>query len=344
MNVSGDMQLKWIGKGFSEKIIDCEMLLSQTMLADSSITSSDYDGRFRLKTTTGLLSVFFRPVKTLTLKLSMPFLYKQGPDGKTGPFGDLSLDVSGSWGALNRGFAGLTIGFPTGYSSIMKDNMSFLSLENQLGSGLFGASARAGYSFSPEWGILNIGASYSAGLFAIRTSEYGYDQNTDLIIYDKKTFELARNGFGARNDAGVTRPDFLGVFADLGIKTETVNHGISVGYYYPAAPVTYETLVKANTTTTFATRALAQAYLDAGDTVANVKSFAAGQRTDSTWEYVTRTTLTRKTFPSLTLQYNIEKNDLAFPIFLGGMVKLDYNNRLNFGGFGLGLGFKFPVY
>jgi hypothetical protein len=344
LDLSGDMHLKWIGKGIAGKLIDADIVLSEAMIADSStIGGSEYDGRFRVKTTQALVSFYAHPGKILDLKLSMPFLIRQGPEGKTGPFGDMVLDVSRSWGALNMVSAGLTLGFPTGYSTIMSDNTHFLSPENQVGNGLFGAAVRASYGFAPDWGIIDIGASYSAGLFAIRTSDYGYDPTTDNITYGTKAFEVARDGWGARNDAGVVTPDHIGLFADFGIKTETVNHGISIGYFYPAAPMGYEALDKGNTTSPFTTKALAQQYLDTSNHVSNTTYFAAGQRADNTWEYLSKTTFTKKALPSLTLQYNIEKNDLVFPIFLGGMVKMDYDNRLNFSGFSLGIGFKFPV-
>jgi hypothetical protein len=344
LGLSGDLHLKWIGKGIAGKLIDADIVLSEAMIADSStINGSQYDGRFRVKITQALVSFYLHPGKVLDLKLSMPFLIKQGPDGKTGPFGDMVLDVSRSWGTLNMVSAGLTLGFPTGYSTIMSDNTHFLSPESQVGNGLFGATVRASYGFASDWGIIDIGASYSAGLFAIRTSSYGYNPITDNITYDTKAFEVARDGWGARNDAGVVTPDHIGLFADFGIKTETVNHGIGIGYYYPAAPMGYETLDKGNTASPFSTKALAQEYLDTSNHASNTTYFAAGQRADNTWEYLSKTTFTKKTFPSLTLQYNIEKNDMVFPIFLGGMVKLDYDNRLNFGGFSLGVGFKFPV-
>ncbi len=345
LGLSGDLHLKWIGKGIAGKLIDAEVILSEAMIADSSkLGGSQYDGTFRTKITQALVSFYVHPGKVLDLKLSMPFLIKQTPDGKTGPFGDMLLDVSRSWGTLNMFAAGLTLNFPTGYSTIMSDDTHFLAQESQVGNGLFGATARASYAFAPDWGIINVGASYSAGLFALRTSSYGYDPNTDQITYDTKAFQVARDGWGARNDAGVVTPDRIGMFVDFGIKTETVNHGFSIGYYYPTLAISnYETLAKGNTPTPFATRALAQASLNAGDTVPNTQYYVAGQRQDSTWEYLARTTVGQRMFPSLTLQYNIEKNDITFPIFLGGAVKMDYDNRLNFSAFSLGIGFKFPV-
>ncbi|HUI93868.1 MAG TPA: hypothetical protein VLX68_16615 [Chitinivibrionales bacterium] len=346
LGVSGDMNLRWIGKGIPGKLFDADVILSEGMIADSSkLYGSAYDGLFRTKTTEALASLYFHPGKVLDLKLSMPFLIKQGPEGKTGPFGDLMLDIGRSWGTTNLFSAGLTLGFPVGYSTIMSDNTTFLSSENQVGNGLFSATARASYAFAPDWGIINIGASYAAGLFAIRTSEYGYDQVTDEITYDTKAFQVARDGWGAKNDAGVVTPDRIGLFADFGIKTEVVNHGFSIGYYYPTQLFSgYDVLSRGNTASPFATRTLAQAFLDASDTVADQKSFVAGQKTDSTWAYVTKTTLHTKAFPWFIVQYNIEKNDPSFPIFLGGMVKMDYDDRLNFSGFSLGIGFKFPIY
>jgi len=40
----------------------------------------------------------------------------------------------------------------------------------------------------------------------------------------------------------------------------------------------------------------------------------------------------------------VEKNDMAFPIFLGAMFKFDLDNQIKFGGLNVGLGFRFPVF
>jgi hypothetical protein len=343
IGVSGEMQLKWTGKGIPEKLLEMEMVFSQSMLADNT----SFDGTFNYKTTSARLSLSYHPKNIVDIKVGMPFLLKQGIDGKTGPFGDLSADVSHSWGETNRLVTGLTLGFPTGYASIMKDDddLTFYSAENQPGCGLYSASVRASYAFVPDWGIFNIGATYWAGLFSWRTSEYGVDTSTSekKILYLNKAFEFARDGWGARNDAGVYRPDYVCIYSDFGIKTETVNHGISIGYSYPVAPNKYDVYTKSNTPTPFYTKDAAQMFLDTGNHAADQKYFVAGQLSDTTWEYLKKTTVSKTSIPSLTLQYNIEKNDLLFPIFLGCMVKFNYENRLNFGGFSMGIGFKFPV-
>jgi hypothetical protein len=77
-----------------------------------------------------------------------------------------------------------------------------------------------------------------------------------------------------------------------------------------------------------------------GDTTNIVLS----QVNDGSWYYLEKAPTARKTPPSLTLQYTIEKSDMMFPILVGGIVKLEYANRLNLAGISFGLGFKFPVY
>jgi hypothetical protein len=353
LGISGDMQLKWIGKGVPQKKLDAEILISQAIYADTTPTiGADYDGRYNLRTTTALVSVFYHLHNAVDFKLSMPFMIKQGVDQsnvvKTGPFGDLSLDVSREWGAAAHVMTGLTIGLPTGPSSIhsssIVDSMDvkFLSPDNQLGSGFFSASLRASYRLLPEWGLVNVGASYMAGLFAVRTTAYGYNTATKTVTFDNSQFESARDGWAARNEAGVVRPDRIGLFTDVFVKTETVNHGFAVGYYYPAAAEKRITLEKGIQKAPTQDSALAA--LRAQDSTKSVEYLMLGQTADQTWEYLSKTACSINTYPVLTLQYNLEKNDPTFPIFLGGMVKMEYNNRLNFAGFAIGLGFKFPVY
>jgi hypothetical protein len=341
LGVSNDPQLKWIGNGIPGKIIDMEFVFSQAMISNNS----NFDGKFDYKNTTARLGLYFRPKDIVDCKLSMPFLLKQGPEGKTGPFGDLSADISRSWGTTNKVIAGITIGVPIGYSSISQDTneVDFLPPQIQPGSGLFCGTLRTSYAVVPEWGIINVGASYQAGIFAIRTYEYGFTADTvkklSKILLDSKRFEFARDGWGARNDAGVTRPDYLGVFADCGIKTETVNHGISIGYFYPTAPNKYEKYSKVITPVRFE-----EIFFHSSNQVENASYIFLGQQSwDNNWVYLKKTTSSKPAFPCLTLQYSIEKNDLTFPIFLGTIMKFDYDNRLNLSGFSVGLGFKFPV-
>jgi hypothetical protein len=347
LNASGEMQLKWIGKGVSNKLFDAEILLSQGVIADSSkVLGPDYDGRFRLKITTLLASVYYHPPKVMDIKLCMPFLVKSGPDGVTGPFGDLSCDISRKWGESGNIGTAVNLNLPTGYSSILKtDNLTFLSPDNQLGSGLFSAAVRASYALIKEWGIINMGGSYSAGLFAIRTTEYGYDTKTDKITYDNKKFQVARDGTGARNDAGEVFPDRINIFTDFGIKTDILTHGFGIYYSYPLAPGKMETRTIRFAPKELATQTDAQQYVDASVTTGNEKNIVlARKNTDSTWAFLSKNIQTKKAIPSVLLQYNIEKSDMTFPIFLGAMVKLDYDKKLDFGGFSFGLGFKFPVY
>jgi hypothetical protein len=364
-----DAGLKWIGNGVSGALIDCELVLSQTIASDSSIFRGwDYDGRIRYQTTSALLSLYYHPPKLMDIKLSMPFVYKESFNSKsgwayTGPFGDMSLDLSRKWGTTGSISTGLTLGFPTGYAAIPNysyraDGVITLPGYGQPGSGLFTSSLRTSYTFDRDWGIINAGCSYSAGLFAVRTTEYGYegpDPGNMKLISKKKEFEVARDGWGARNDAGIVTPDYLGLFTDVGVKTEGFTHGFSAMFSYPIAPGKFEEHGTGTTPLTFSTKEEAQQYIDTvqdlvdvetNDTIpVSVKKHILSLATsDGYWYYLTKNQQQSRTLPSISLQYSIEKSDMIFPILVGAIVKMEYENRLLFSGFSVGVGVKFPVY
>jgi hypothetical protein len=363
-----DAGIKWIGNGVSGALIDCELVLSQTIASDSSLIRGwDFDGRVRYQTTSALLSLYYHPPKLMDIKLSMPFVYKESFYVKsgwayTGPFGDMSLDLSRKWGTTGSISTGLTLGFPTGYASIpnypyKSDGSITLPGYGQPGSGLFTSSLRASYTFDRDWGIINTGCSYSAGLFAVRTTEYGYpgpDPANPKLTSEKKEFEVARDGFGARNDAGIVTPDYFGLFTDVGIKTEGFTHGFSVIFSYPIAPGKYEERGTGTTMQGFATKDEAQRYLDTAQDlvdengnpipVSTKKFVLLPGNADNTWYYLTKNQQQSRTLPSISLQYSIEKSDMIFPILVGAIVKMEYENRLLFSGFSVGVGVKFPVY
>ncbi|HUI93869.1 MAG TPA: hypothetical protein VLX68_16620 [Chitinivibrionales bacterium] len=357
-SATGDVIVKWIGNGVSGTLFDAELIMSEGTLSDSSLISgSAYDGRLRLKTTTALLSVFYHPPRIMDIKLSMPFLLKEGNSTNTGGFGDLLLDVSRKLGTSGNIQTGLSLVIPTGYATIMNTSKDPLASENQLGGGLFGACLRGSYTFDLDRGIINLGATYSAGLFALKTTEYNYDtavdynnrEIRDLTLSPKtQNLEFTRESWGARNDAGVYSPDFLGIFADFGIRTEGYTHGFCVTYSYPMAQGNVQIWDVLTTYTSLPTRADAQRYLDTcrtGDVPhGDTSHVLLSQRGDGTWDYLIKAPTPRSTPPTLTLQYSLEKTDMLFPILVGGIVKLEYLNRLNFAGISLGVGFKFPVY
>jgi hypothetical protein len=362
---SGDALVKWIGNGVLGALIDCEILVSQGVLAKNSRTDgekvvpADYNGQLRLQTTTALLNLYYHPPKIVDIKLCMPFLYKEGTnvkDGstiKTAPFGDLSLDINRKWGTTGSIFTALTLVFPTGYSSIMSTGAEALSSDNELGGGLFSSSLRGSYTLDYDWGIINLGGSYSAGLFAIRTTEYGYffsinpahpTKTTEYLTSEKKDFQYARAGLGALNDAGTFSPDYLGIFSDIGIKTEGFTHGFSINYSYPLAQGSSEIRdVNVTDSVNFTTKESVQSYLNT-NAAPGTKNFAMTRLEDGSWRYLTKTPARTRTLPALTLQYSVEKNDAVFPILLGGVAKMEYEKKLVFSGFSVALGFKFPVY
>jgi hypothetical protein len=93
-DISGDMQLAWIGNGVSQKALDVEIMISHGILPDSStMIGSDYDGRYLVQISKALVGFTFRGLKPVDIKLRMPFVIKQGREGKTGPFGDMTLDI-----------------------------------------------------------------------------------------------------------------------------------------------------------------------------------------------------------------------------------------------------------
>jgi hypothetical protein len=367
---TGEAQLKWIGNGVSGTLFDAEIGLSEGVLADSSLVfGKDYDGRLRIKTTTAMLNLYFHPPRILDLKLSVPFLVKESNQKfgaaeyyNTSGFSDFSMDISRKWGLTGSATTALTLAFPTGNSSLTSDGIQPLSSDNLLGSGLFGASVRANYTFDHDWGIISVGGSYSAGLFTMKTTEWGVseetvlDQNGDPITKysvasKKSTFQFARSGIGARNDAGILYPDFLGVFTDIGIKSGGLTHGFSFNFSLPMSSGKSETRASVSTekNLTLPTKEIAQAYAD------TTTSFDRGPNRDTSflvmaqmpngnWAVMKKASSTIPVPPAIMLQYSIEKTDAFLPILLGGILKLEYNNKLCFAGLTVGLGFKFPVY
>lgn len=347
-SATGDVLVKWIGNGVSGALFDAELIMSEGALTDSSLVrGSEYDGRLRIKTTTALLSLYYHPPRIMDIKLSMPFLMREGISTNTGGFGDLLVDLCRKWGASGDVQTGLSLILPTGYADIMNTGIEPLASDNQLGGGLFSLSARGSYTFDFDWGIINLGATYSGGVFAIRTTEYGCDSTGTNISSLRQEFQFAREGWGARNDAGVFSPDYLGVFADFGIRSQGYTHGFSINYSYPLAQGNVE-IRDVPTTYSLAlpTKAAAQAYVDTSASVSHgdTTNIVLRQASDGSWYYLRKSPTSRQTPPSVTLQYTIEKSDMMFPILVGGIVKLEYVNRLNFAGISFAVGFKFPVY
>jgi hypothetical protein len=356
---SGGAQLKWIGQGVSGTLFDCEVISGIGVQSDSSIIegSGKNDGRLRIRTTSMLVSLYYHPPKILDIKLAMPFLFKQGKDVSIGPFGDLSLDLTRKWGVVGNISTAVTLIFPTGYASLTNDGAQPLEPEYQLGGGLFGSSLRASYTFDMDWGIINLGGTYSTGLFNLKTTDYNviYARDSasqmDLplkVVSSKQQFAIARDGFGARNDAGVTTPDFIGIFTDFGLRTEPFTHGFSINFSYPFSQGKREIRQLFMTDLGFTSMVDAQQYLDTVQSLSHVDTsyLVLAPTTDGTnrWSYFRRSVATRKTPPTLSLQYTVEKSDMAFPILIGGMLFLDYEDRLMFSGFSFGVGLKFPVY
>jgi hypothetical protein len=346
-SATGDVIVKWIGNGVSGTLFDAELIMSEGTLADSSLVGgSHYDGRLRLKTTTALLSLFYHPPRIMDIKLSMPFILKEGNTANTSGFGDLLVDLCRKWGTSGNMQTGLSLMIPTGYADIMSTASQPLSSENQLGGGLFGFSVRPFcYEFDFDWGIINVGGTYSGGLFAIRTTDYGYDAQHGKLLTLHKDFQFAREGWGARNDAGVFSPDYLGIFGDFGIKSQGYTHGFSLNVSFPLAQSNVEIRdIGITNDGNISTKAAAQAYLDTtayashGDTT----NIALAPMTGGYWYYLQKAPTSRKTPPSATLQYTLEKSDMMFPILVGGIVKMEY--PFNFAAVSVGLGFKFPVY
>jgi hypothetical protein len=342
----GDMQLEWIGKGVPQKLFDAEIMISQGIIPDSAtVTGANYDGSYLVQVSKAQVGLTFHGLKPVDIVLRMPFIIKQGREGKTGPFGDLDLDIGAHWKFAQ---AALNLTFPTGYSSIMSGELRPFSYNTQSGRGLFSAAASASYVLDAEWGAINLGCSYGAGLFAVRPHGYLYDTVQDKILIANYQFDVARDGWAAKNGAGLLIPDRVGVFADMTVKTEVVTHCFGIGYYYPTASATYEvykrTVMDFDSSKNFPTAQAAQDYLNGSSAADNVTYSVAGKNISGQWVSVRKTTSLIKTLPSLFLQYNVEKNDMLLPIFLGAMVKFDYENRLNFSGFSAGIGFKFPVF
>jgi hypothetical protein len=342
----GISQIKWIGKGVSGALFDAEFILGGSLTADSSqYFGKTYDGKVESKTTSVLMSFFYHPPKIADFKLTMPFLLKESTyETRQGPFGDLSLDISRKWGQSGEITTALFGAIPTGNAAIMASNFTPQMPQNQLGGGLFSGGIRASYNIDKDWGIMNFGATYSAGLFAIRGDDYGFDTINGKYTVGSKKFEIARSGWGAKNDAGSYTPDNLGIFADFGFKTEALTHGLSISYGFPCSQPSYESWGITESDVAFPTQAAAQAYYDALETDQRRTVVANSQTSTGTWKIINKASNALARMPSVTMQYSVEKGDAMFPLLLGAVTSFNYFKGFKFASFGAGLGFKFPIY
>jgi hypothetical protein len=357
-SVSSDLQLKWIGKGVSGALIDMDATFSQSILADTAKDpTQNFDGALRLKTTALLVNIYYHP-RILDFKLALPFLIKEGYGQMTGPFGDMSLDMSRAWGVAGNFRTALVAVFPTGRYDIPEQIDQTLRPELQLGSGVFGASARAQYTIDRDWGLITVGTSYSAGLFAMLTKDYDYDKTLNKVVSSKKSFQSARDGWGSVNDAGLINPDYVNIFTDFGIKTGELTHGLALSFSQPLRTGIQEDRTKevtgwsgtdAASSPYFPTKSIAQQYADTLSSMSGTGKqyehpYVVGTTKTGNWVVVDHIQKPRRTLPGLSLQYSIEKGDMVFPILVGGNVRVEFDKGIRFAAFTGGLGVKFPVY
>jgi hypothetical protein len=362
-SVSMDMQLKWIGKGVPGALLDAEVLYMNAVVSDSAYQSRDaFDGHLRLRSNALLLNLFFHP-RNADLKLSLPLVMKQGYNMMTGPLGDMSLDLSKRWGAVGNVRTGLTLGLPTGRYRIQTSE-SICQPEMQLGAGLFTAGGRIDCTIDRDWGLITLGGSYSGGFFGVMTRSWKYDTVISRPMSDKRQLRYARHfshwpsgktsGWGAVNDEGAVLPDVASAFVDIGIKTESIVHGISLSYSLPTCDGQFEERI--NTISNWSaedpsqnenyvpTRELAQQRADTSSDYTGRNPRVVAADNAGRWIVQERTPHKRPALPALNLQYSFEKCDMSIPLLFGAGVRFDYAKGYRFSGFGAGLGAKFRIY
>jgi hypothetical protein len=267
----------------------------------------------------------------------------------TGPFGDMSLDISRGWGMSGNFKTALVVVIPTGRYDIPEQLDLALRPELQLGGGVYGGSVRAQYTIDRDWGLITLGTSYSAGLLAMLTTEYGYDKK---VISSRKKFEFAREGAGSVNDAGLVNPDYLNIFTDCGIKNGELSHGVSISLSLPMRNGIQENRIKEVTgwtVTNFPSKSIAQQYVDTLSSFSGIGKqyqhpYVVGTDNMGRWVVVDHIQEKRKAYPGLSLQYSVVKGDMVFPLLFGGIVRFEFDRGVQFAAFTGGIGVKFPVY
>jgi hypothetical protein len=359
-SVASDLGLKWIGRGLSGPLLETEVTAMQSFQSDSAVDpSKGFDGRLRLRTNSFLLNAQYH-ARWGDLKATLPLLVRQanilGTVSTTGPLGDFALELSRPWGEARSWRARLGLGFPTGAHDIPLDRTRYLLPEMQTGSGLFTASLGLDRAFDRDWGFFSFGGDYALGLAALLTQEYGYDAGLNQAVSAKKSPRWARDGLGARNDIGTVLPDYFSVHADLGVKSEALVQGLTASLGFPLREGAYEERNQEVTPWSsrdpaaaqyFPERGGAQAYADTvgkGGGAARYQSpLVAAEDAQGRWIVMDRAAVARQAFPSLTLQYSVEKSDINVPLLFGGSMRWDFNGGPVFAGFGLGLGIKFGM-
>ena len=375
-SVASDMQLKWIGRGVSGALIDFAAIAGQSQNFDTAgVGTVPTNGIITgLTTSSWLLNLFYHP-KIIDLKLTLPLVlnhgYYEGNGYSTGVISDLSLDINKKWGMEGALATGISLSFPTGATDIprLQDNTASLLAPPyfQTGSGMFGGSARVEYLMDRDWGFVNIGASYAGGFFAMITDEYDIVNANDYSlkpVSTHKIFKFSREGAGVINDEGTISPDNVSVYADLEKKASSFAHGISVCFSFPlrngrwqqgSLDLTDMSSMNPNASPYLPTKGQAQQYVDTvrdPSDPAHAKMLytnpvvvgAWNDGADKKWALEQYDWIKLNTYPSVTLQYSIEKSDATFPVLLGTMVRFEFDQGIKFASISGGVGFKFPVY
>ena len=376
-NVASDMQLKWIGRGLSGPLFDFEAIAGQAQNFDTSgVGNVSGDGIILgLNTSSLMLNLGYHP-QVMDIKLTVPLVikhgYYNGSGYSTGMLSDLSLDMSKKWGMEGEITTGVALSFPTGSTNIpaMQDNSSSLLAPPyfQTGSGMYGASARVEYLMDHDWGFVNVGASYAGDFFAMITDEYNIVA-TDAFGDEKpvsahRVFKYSRAGMGGINDAGTISPDNVNLYVDLEKKTALFAHGASICFSFPLRDgrwqqgnldLTNLSSTNPNASPYLPAKGQAQQYVDTvrdpGDSTHAKMLYTNpvvvgtwNNGGDQQWAVEQYTWIKLKSYPSVLLQYSIEKSDARFPVLLGCMVRFEFNQGVKFAAFSSGVGFKFPVY
>jgi len=352
-----DRQLKWIGKGVSGTLLDCEVQGLYSLLADTALDPSEqFDGRMRLQSNSLVLTLGYHP-QWFDTRLFIPLVARRGFGTQSGGFGDVAVEVARSWGMTGGFRTSFTTTFPTGKYNVPLTAERLLVPEMQPGTGTLAGTILLEYGFDFDWGLLNLGLSGKAGLLTIQTTDYGYDKILGRVISVEKSIEIARQDFAVKNDVGTLYPDIVSIHADAGIRQSGKMHGFSAtlsfplyGAAYHEREVSYDNSFSNDPTDTdyFRDKASAQHFADTvtngNDTLKYENPVVVGLDGRGRWVVMEQTRIARKSYPGLSLQYSVEKSDISLPLLFGCSVHTEIDRGVRFTGITAGIGIKFRIY
>src|SRR4051812_23574674 len=158
--------IKWVGRSVTGGLVDAQMLMVGTQAQGNQVSA--FTARLGGS-----------PLRRVGLALYVPVLYKAGDVSVLGAprtahiagFGDLGLELSYKFGAIDSHQLSCIASVPTGSADAVREGV-VLPQHLQLGSGVPGLTAQYQQTRDQDWGLVLLGATASYGGWENSVGDY----------------------------------------------------------------------------------------------------------------------------------------------------------------------------